>query len=74
MENRTLRKSLSERKEFVHTLELVPGRGSRGKNIDEVLKIALVRVPEPITWDEAAEAEALEAKDSDKGGARITAH
>jgi ATP-dependent Lon protease len=42
--------------------------------LDEVLKIALVRVPEPITWDEAAEAQAIEAKDSDKGGARITAH
>ncbi|RUP10068.1 endopeptidase La [Hyphomicrobium sp.] len=42
--------------------------------LDEVLKIALVRVPEPITWDEAAEAEALEAKESGKGGARITAH
>ncbi len=42
--------------------------------LDEVLKVALVRVPEPITWDEAAEAEALEAKDSGKGGARITAH
>ncbi len=42
--------------------------------LDEVLKIALVRVPEPITWDEAAEAEALEAKESGKGSARITAH
>lgn len=42
--------------------------------LDEVLKIALVRVPEPITWDEAAEAETLEAKESGKGGARITAH
>jgi ATP-dependent Lon protease len=42
--------------------------------LDEVLKIALVRVPEPITWDEAAEAEALEAKESGKASARITAH
>jgi ATP-dependent Lon protease len=42
--------------------------------LDEVLKIALVRVPEPITWDEAAEAEALEAKESGKAASRITAH
>lgn len=42
--------------------------------LDEVLKIALIRVPEPITWDEAAEAEALEAKESGKASARITAH
>jgi ATP-dependent Lon protease len=42
--------------------------------LDEVLKIALIRVPEPITWDEQAEAEALEAKESGKASARITAH
>jgi ATP-dependent Lon protease len=42
--------------------------------LEEVLKVALVRMPEAITWDEAAEAEALEAKDADKTGSRITAH
>ena len=42
--------------------------------LEEVLKVALVRMPESITWDEAAEAEALEAKDADKTGSRITAH
>jgi ATP-dependent Lon protease len=42
--------------------------------VEDVLKIALVRMPEAITWDEAAEAEALEAKEKDKAGSRITAH
>ena len=44
--------------------------------LEDVLKIALVRMPEPITWDEAAEAAALEAKEkeSGKGSSRITAH
>jgi len=42
--------------------------------LEEVLKIALVRMPESITWDEAAEAEALEAKDKEKAGQRVTAH
>ncbi|HVX35622.1 MAG TPA: endopeptidase La [Hyphomicrobium sp.] len=42
--------------------------------LEEVLKVALVRMPESITWDEAAEAEALEAKDADKTGSRVTAH
>jgi ATP-dependent Lon protease len=42
--------------------------------LEEVLKVALVRMPESITWDEVAEAEALEAKDKDKTGSRVTAH
>ena len=42
--------------------------------LDDVLKVALVRVPEAITWDEAAEAEALEAAEKSKTGTRITAH
>jgi ATP-dependent Lon protease len=40
--------------------------------LDDVLKVALIRAPEPITWDEAAEAEALEAKE--KSASRVTAH
>ena len=42
--------------------------------VEDVLKIALVRMPEAITYDEAAEAEALEAKEREKSGSRITAH
>ncbi len=42
--------------------------------LEDVLKIGLVRMPEAITWDEAAEAAALEAKEKDKTGSRITAH
>jgi len=64
------RKDLAEIPSEVQTkMEIIPV-----SRLDEVLKVALIRVPEPITWDEAAEAEALEAKDSDKGGTRITAH
>jgi ATP-dependent Lon protease len=39
---------------------------------DEVLKLALVRQPEPMTWEQA-EAKAPMAPDAD-GTARITAH
>ncbi|MBS0249681.1 MAG: endopeptidase La [Proteobacteria bacterium] len=64
------RKDLAEIPSEVQTkMEIIPV-----SRLDEVLKVALVRVPEPITWDEAAEAEALEAKEAAKGGARITAH
>ena len=42
--------------------------------LEDVLKHALVRAPEAITWDEHAEAEAMEAKEKDKTAARITAH
>ncbi|WP_414463233.1 endopeptidase La [Hyphomicrobium sp. DY-1] len=64
------RKDLAEIPSEVQTkMDIIPV-----SRLDEVLKVALVRVPEPITWDEAAEAEALEAKEAAKGGARITAH
>ncbi|HVZ04184.1 endopeptidase La [Hyphomicrobium sp.] len=63
-------KDLAEIPNEVQTkMEIVPV-----SKLEEVLKIALVRMPESITWDEAAEAEALEAKDSEKGGSRVTAH
>ncbi|HET6389521.1 endopeptidase La [Hyphomicrobium sp.] len=63
-------KDLAEIPAEVQTkMEIIPV-----SRLDEVLKVALVRVPEAITWDEAAEAEALEAKESGKAGARITAH
>ncbi len=42
--------------------------------LDDALRVALVRMPDPIKWDEAAEAEAIDAKEKDKAGARITAH
>ena len=32
--------TLQGRKEFVYTLELVPGRGSKGKNVDEISALA----------------------------------
>ncbi len=43
--------------------------------VDEVLKHALVRMPEPIEWDEAAEeAAAKAAADAAKSGESVTAH
>ena len=40
MEKNRFKEALLERKEFIYTLELVPGRGSRGKTQDDILKIA----------------------------------
>ena len=40
MEHNRFKDALLERKEFIYTLELVPGRGSRGKTQDEVIGIA----------------------------------
>ena len=44
--------------------------------LDDVLKVALVRIPEPIIYDEAAEAAALQAanEEKEKGASRVTAH
>jgi ATP-dependent Lon protease len=41
--------------------------------VDDVLKSALVRTPERIPWDEAAEAAAVKGEDG-AGGSRVTAH
>ncbi len=49
-------------------IEIVPV-----SRLEEVLKVALVRAPEAIHWDEAAEA-ALEAQEKEKSSSRITAH
>jgi methylenetetrahydrofolate reductase (NADPH) len=40
MEKDRFKEALLDRKEFIYTLELVPGRGSRGKTQDDILKIA----------------------------------
>jgi hypothetical protein len=39
MEKNRFKEALLGRKKFVYTLELVPGRGSRGKTQDDLLKI-----------------------------------
>jgi ATP-dependent Lon protease len=49
-------------------LDIVPA-----SKMEDVLKSALMRMPEAITWDEAAEAAAVAADDG-KGGPRVTAH
>ncbi|MES0861252.1 endopeptidase La [Ruegeria sp. SCPT10] len=51
-------------------LEIIPV-----KHVSEVLKLALVRDPEPIEWDEAAEeAAAAAAKAAESAGPAATAH
>ena len=40
MKRNRFKDALLERKEFIYTLELVTGRGSRGKTQDEVIDIA----------------------------------
>ena len=53
-------------------LEIIPV-----SHVSEVLKLALVSVPEPIEWDEAAEEEAAAAKaalTAEQKAAAATAH
>ena len=53
-------------------LEIIPV-----SHVSEVLKLALVREPEPVEWDEAAEEEAAAAKAAlaaEKNAASATAH
>jgi ATP-dependent Lon protease len=50
-------------------MEIVPV-----SRMDEVLKHVLIRVPEPIEWDEAAEAAAAAARQASKRAEGVTAH
>jgi ATP-dependent Lon protease len=54
--------------EIKNKIDIVPAA-----RVDDVLKTALVRTPERITWDEAAEAAAVQGEDG-AGGSRVTAH
>ncbi|MBC7830560.1 MAG: endopeptidase La, partial [Hyphomicrobium sp.] len=54
--------------EIKNKIEIVPVA-----RVDDVLRSALLRVPERIVWDEAAEAAAVKGEDG-AGGARVTAH
>jgi ATP-dependent Lon protease len=54
--------------EIKNKIDIIPAA-----RVDDVLKAALVKVPERLNWDEAAEAQAVQAED-DKTGPRITAH
>jgi ATP-dependent Lon protease len=54
--------------EIKNKIEIVPVA-----RVDDVLKAALVRTPERIVWDEAAEAAAVKVEDG-AAGSRITAH
>jgi ATP-dependent Lon protease len=54
--------------EIKNKIEIVPVA-----RVDDALKSALLRTPERIVWDEAAEAAAVKAEDS-AAAARVTAH
>ncbi len=50
-------------------LELIPVH-----NVMDVLKLALTRMPDPVEWDEVAEAAALAAAGKPAGGTGVSAH
>ena len=52
-----------------NSLEIIPVSG-----MEEVLKHALVRLPEPIEWDESAAEAAAKASESDKDKSGVLAH
>ena len=54
--------------EITNAIEIIPAT-----NVEEVLKVALARMPDPITWEEDAAASAVAAGD-EKGNPRVTAH
>ncbi len=54
--------------EVTSTLKIVPA-----SRLDDVLKVALVRMPDPISWDDVAVA-AVKPVDEGNGETRITAH
>ena len=55
--------------ELKNSLEIVPVT-----HMDDVLKIALVKVPEPIEWDEEAAAKAAAVPDDKGASSGVTAH
>jgi ATP-dependent Lon protease len=62
-------KDLSEiSAEIKNKIDIIPGA-----RVDDVLKAALVRPPERISWDEASETPAVAGED-DKSSPRVTAH
>jgi ATP-dependent Lon protease len=54
--------------ELKNALEIVPAA-----RVDDVLRVALVRLPEPITWQEEEAAEAVPSAET-AAGARVIAH
>jgi ATP-dependent Lon protease len=54
--------------EIKNKIDIIPAA-----RVDDVLKAALVKVPERINWDEAAEAQAVQSEDGSTGS-RVTAH
>ncbi|QIE54231.1 endopeptidase La [Pikeienuella piscinae] len=50
-------------------LEIIPA-----ETVSEVLKVALTRAPEPIEWDEVAEAAAMATNDASSEGGSVAAH
>jgi ATP-dependent Lon protease len=54
--------------EIKNKIDIIPAA-----RVDDVLKAALVKVPERINWDEAAEAQAVQSEDG-TAASRVTAH
>jgi ATP-dependent Lon protease len=62
-------KDLSEiSAEIKNKMDIIPAA-----RVDDVLKAALVKVPERLSWEETSETQAVAGED-DKAGARVTAH
>jgi ATP-dependent Lon protease len=54
--------------EIKNKIDIVPAA-----RVDDVLKSALVKAPERMTWDEVGEAQAVQSEDG-KASPRVTAH
>jgi len=62
-------KDLSEISDDIkNKLEIIPAA-----RVDDVLKAALVKVPEPLVWEEPAEPQAVKGEETEEGQ-RVTAH
>nr|MCP4779484.1 endopeptidase La [Hyphomicrobium sp.] len=55
--------------EIKNKLDIVPA-----VMLDDVLKAALVKAPERMSWDEVDETQTVQDDDEKKGGSRVTAH
>jgi ATP-dependent Lon protease len=54
--------------EIKNKIDIIPAA-----RVDDVLKGALVKVPERLSWDEASETQAVQGEE-DKSSPRVTAH
>jgi len=55
--------------EIKNKLDIIPAA-----KVDDVLKSALVKAPERLSWEEVSEAQAVQEDEDKKSGPRVTAH